>query len=69
MDKLTNKDLANWVRTYGGIIEALEHGITSERIDDPELANAWRRMTEQYAAMRPNMSIVNRMLSASRRAA
>ena len=69
MDKLTNRDLAHWVRTYGGILEALEHGINEDRIDDPELANAWRRLTEQYAELRPNLSLVNRMLTAARRAA
>ncbi|MEI7745345.1 MAG: hypothetical protein WCK58_16540 [Chloroflexota bacterium] len=68
-NRFTTRDIANLVRTYGGVLGAIEYGVTADRIDDQELASAWRRLEEHYESLRPILTIVNRTLSQSRRAA
>jgi CRISPR/Cas system endoribonuclease Cas6 (RAMP superfamily) len=67
--RLDHRSLADTVRNNGGILGAIEYGISADDIDDPEIANAWRRVVDQYAALRPNLVIINRGLSAARRRA
>jgi len=63
------KDVASLVRTYGGILGAIEYGVRSEEIADPEIANAWREIERQYRQMSPNLSVVARILHKARAAA
>lgn len=67
--RFTTRDIANLVRTYGGVLGAIEYGVTADQIDDQELASAWRRLEERYETIRPALAIVNRTLSQARRAA
>ncbi len=60
------RQLDRLVRTHGGVLGAIESGVRSESILDPELASAWRRVEQQYAEMRPNIVVVGRVLKASR---
>ncbi len=64
----TVRQLDRLVRTHGGVLGAIEAGVRSAAIDDPEIANAWRRVEEQYAGMRPNIVVLGRVLRASRAA-
>jgi hypothetical protein len=67
--KMGGRELASRVRMCGGILEALEFGVQSSQIEDPELASVWQRLEEQYGDLRPNLSVANRILSAAQRAA
>jgi hypothetical protein len=66
---LDQRSLADLVRNHGGILGAIEYGVSADDIEDPELASAWRRVVEQYAALRPNLAVINRGLTQARRAA
>jgi hypothetical protein len=59
-------ELASKVRWEGGILDALEYGIGSEEIADPELATIWSRMEQLYNDLRPVMKQAQRLLSAAR---
>jgi hypothetical protein len=61
------RQLDRLVRSHGGVLGAIEAGVRSGTIDDPEIASAWRRVEQQYAEMRPNVVVVGRVLRASRR--
>jgi hypothetical protein len=63
---MSAKDLATKVRWEGGIMSALEYGIRSEEIDDPELAALWRRMEVLYDQLRPSIVATDRLLRAAR---
>jgi hypothetical protein len=65
---LTAKDLAGLVRTYGGVIGAIEYGVAADSIADPEIANAWRQIERQYQVMSPSLSVVARILYKARAA-
>jgi hypothetical protein len=64
----TLRQLDRLVRTHGGVLGAIEAGVRSGLIDDPEIASAWRRVEEQYAEMRPNIVVLGRVMRASRAA-
>lgn len=66
---LETTELDQRVRQHGGILEAIQWGIRSDAIEDPELATVWRSIEEQYEALRENLVVASRMLVASRRAA
>jgi hypothetical protein len=67
IDRITSiRQLDRLVRAHGGVLGAIESGVRSGSIDDPEVANAWRRVEQQYAEMRPNIVVVGRVLRASR---
>lgn len=69
VDRITSvRGLDRVVRTHGGVLGAIEAGIRSGQIDDPEIASAWRRVEQQYAEMRPNIVVVGRVLRAARAA-
>ena len=63
---MTAKDLADKVHWEGGIVSALEYGIRSDEIDDPELAALWRHMEGLYDQLRPSITVTNRLLGAAR---
>lgn len=67
--KMSAQDLDRRVRERGGILEAIEWGIRSSSIEDPELATVWRGIEEQYDDLRQSLIIASRMMVASRRAA
>jgi hypothetical protein len=60
------RQLDRLVQTHGGVLGAIEAGVRSGAIDDPEIASAWRRVEQQYAEMRPNIVVVGRVLRAAR---
>jgi len=62
------RELARLVRMHGGILGAIEYGVRSTEISDPELATAWRQIERQYQALRPALSIVGRVLAKARAA-
>lgn len=67
MDRIHSvRELDRLVRAHGGVLGAIEAGVRSGAIDDPEVASAWRRVEKQYAEMRPNIVVVGRVLRASR---
>jgi hypothetical protein len=66
-NRMTAKDLADKVHWEGGIVSALEYGIGSDEIDDPELAAIWRRLEGLYEQMRPAMVATDRLLRMARR--
>ena len=63
---MTAEDLANKVHWEGGIVSALEYGIRSDEIDDPELAALWRRLETLYDQMRPSIVATDGLLRAVR---
>lgn len=63
---MTAKDLADKVHWEGGIVSALEYGISSDEIDDPELVALWRRLESLYDQMRPTMVATDRLLRTAR---
>jgi hypothetical protein len=63
---MTAKDLADKVHWEGGIVSALEYGIRSEEINDPELASLWRRLEGLYDQLRPSIVATERLLRAAR---
>jgi hypothetical protein len=65
-ERMTTEELARKVRWEGGIVSALEYGIRSHEIDDPELAALWRRMEDLYDQLRPPIATADRMLRAAR---
>jgi hypothetical protein len=60
-------ELARKVDWEGGVLSALEYGIRSEEIDDPELATLWRRLECVYEQLRPSIRLANRLLGDARR--
>lgn len=64
---LDNRAVADRVRNHGGILGAIEYGLSSEDIADPELANAWRQLESRYAEIRPTLSVIGRVLKPHRR--
>jgi hypothetical protein len=56
------RELADLVRNHGGILGAIEYGVTSRDIADPEIANAWKQIEGRYQEMRPSLSTVSRVL-------
>lgn len=65
-ERMTAQELAHKVHWEGGVVSALEYGIRSHEIDDPELAALWRRMEELYDQLRPSIATADRMLRAAR---
>jgi hypothetical protein len=63
------RELNQRVRQHGGILEAIEWGIRSDSIDDPELATVWRGIEAHYEEMRHSLVLASRMLASSRHAA
>lgn len=63
---MTAKDLADKVHWEGGIVSALEYGICSDEIDDPELGALWRRLEGLYEQMRPAIVATDRLLRVAR---
>lgn len=64
---LTLRRLAERVEWEGGVIEALEYGIHSGDIDDPEVATVWRRMEQLWLELRPAVRQIERTLDGARR--
>ena len=62
---IDSRELVRLVRTHGGILGAIEYGVHSDSIADDEMATAWRTIEGQYKSLRPNLSVVGRMLRAS----
>ena len=52
------------VRWEGGVVSALEYGIHSDDIADPELAALWAHLEALYAEMRPLIVEVGRLIRA-----
>lgn len=67
--RMDTRALDQRVRQHGGILEAIEWGIRSDSIEDPELATVWRGIEAQYEEMRRSMFAASRMLTTGRRAA
>lgn len=67
--RLDTRALDRCVRQHGGILEAIEWGIRSDAIEDPELATVWRRIEAEYEEMRRSLVLASRMLASCRRAA
>jgi hypothetical protein len=64
---MSPRELARKVEWEGGIIGALEYGIRSGEIDDPEVAALWRGMETIYDQLRPCVRAANRLLFEARR--
>jgi hypothetical protein len=64
--RLNTKALERRVRQHGGILEAIEWGLRSEAIEDPELATVWRGIEAHYEEMRRSLVVASRMLTTRR---
>ncbi len=53
MQQFTKNELARKVRWEGGALDAIEYGIRSEQIDDPDMQALWRELEERYRALTP----------------
>lgn len=60
--ELTIKTLADKVAWEGGVLGALEYGVSADQILDPEAASLWRRLESLYNDLRPAMWQMERML-------
>lgn len=67
--QLDTRALDQRVRQHGGILEAIEWGIRSDAIEDPDLATVWRGIEAHYEDMRRSLLVASRMLATGRRAA
>ena len=67
--RLDTEALDRRVRQHGGILEAIEWGIRSDAIEDPELATVWRGIEAHYEEMRQSLLGASRMLATRRYAA
>jgi hypothetical protein len=67
--RMDTKTLDERVRQHGGILEAIEWGIRSDSIEDPELATVWRGIEAHYEKMRRRLALASRMLANDRRGA
>ena len=67
--QMDTKALDRRVRQHGGILEAIEWGIRSDAIEDPELATVWRGIEAHYEEMRRSLVVASRMLTTRRAAA
>ena len=61
--------LASKIRWEGGVLAALDYGLRPDDIDDAELRNAWARLRDVHAELRPLMKDFERRLSSPSRAA
>ena len=59
---IDRSELRELIRMYGGVVGAIDDGVRSEAISDPELATAWRRVEERYQDIRPNLTVLGAML-------
>ena len=59
---IDRNELRDLVRMYGGVLGAIEYGVRSDSISDPELATAWQRVEERYQEIRPNLTVLGTML-------
>lgn len=66
---LSTIELARIVQGEGGVIGALDYGIRSSDIEDPEMASLWRRMEDLYDQLRPAVSMAQRVLYSARKRA
>jgi hypothetical protein len=66
---MSSTDLARLVRSEGGVMGALDYGVRSTDIADPEIASLWRRIEELYDELRPSLSLAQRLLYKARMAA
>ena len=62
VQRFTRDELAKKVRWEGGALDAIEYGIRSEQIDDPELRELWRALEESYRALTPLVSKIETRL-------
>ena len=66
--KLTLDMLARKVGWEGGILATLDYGISSDDIDDPEIAALWAELERLYRGMAPIMGTIDRRIRAARAA-
>lgn len=60
--KLDEPTLAQKIRWEGGLWSALEYGLQSEDIADPELAALWARLEQGYREMAPLIDAATKRL-------
>jgi hypothetical protein len=60
--------LAKKVEWEGGVLEAVQYGVTSDQIEDPELAAAWKEIESMWQALQPALARIDKSLSQARRA-
>jgi hypothetical protein len=62
VQRFTKDELARKVRWEGGALDAIEYGISSEQIDDPELRDLWRALEDGYRALTPLVTTIETRL-------
>jgi len=62
VQRFTKDELARKVRWEGGALDAIEYGIRSEQIDDPELRDLWRALEDGYRALTPLVTTIEARL-------
>jgi hypothetical protein len=62
VQRFTKDELARKVRWEGGALDAIEYGIRSEQIDDPELRDLWRALEDGYRALTPLVTTIETRL-------
>ena len=65
MEKLSNERLAQKIRWEGGLRAALDYGIDRNEIQDPQVADLWRRLDRSYREFGPLLDDAMRQLDVS----
>ncbi len=65
--QLSTHEVAQRIAWEGGVLDAIEYGISHDQIDDPGLRTLWRQLEMRYKALTPIISRIEERLE--RRAA
>lgn len=65
-EKRYDRDLLAYkIRWEGGVMAALDYGLRSDDIDDPDLRAAWHRLQSLHAELRPLVRDFERRLGSA----
>ena len=62
--RMTIEELASKVEWEGGVEGALDYGVTSDDIEDPQLSALWAKATEAHAVLQYIVADINKILDA-----
>jgi hypothetical protein len=63
---ISTRKLARMVDVRGGVLYAIQDGISSEQIADPKLRAEWQKLENNYKKMWPALSKCRQILDESR---
>lgn len=62
--KYTNASLLTKINWEGGIMDALDYGISPDDIEDPKVASIWRDIQDHYLDLEPMIDDLMEILEA-----